>query len=90
MKTAKRPRGQPGRPQAPLPAGGRNILVKLAAAVRTRRNSLGLTVDEAARRSGCDRATWYRIENGEIDVPLTRLQAVCKTLDIAWVEFARD
>lgn len=51
--------------------------------IKTRRNELGLSVDEVAKRIGKDRSTVYRYESNDITkIPVTILEPLAKILNI--------
>lgn len=49
--------------------------------IRTRRKELGMTVDELAEKVGKNRATIYRYENDEIEMPANLLRPIAEALD---------
>lgn len=52
--------------------------------IKKRRQQLGLSVDELARKLGKNRATIYRYESEEIEnLPLTILEPLAKVLDVS-------
>lgn len=54
----------------------------LAESIRTRRNELGLTIEEAALKAGVGTKTWSRYESGE-SIRLDKCKGICKALN--WV-----
>ena len=50
---------------------------KLAKAIKTRRNELELTIEEAATRAGVGTKTWCRYEAGE-SIRRDKYKGVCK------------
>ncbi len=55
----------------------------LAGAARARRQSLGLTQAQVAKRVGCDRQTINRLENCEVSPSLDRWFALAEALEVA-------
>lgn len=53
---------------------------KLAEAIRSRRQELGLTIEEAASRAGVGTKTWCRYETGE-SIRSDKAKGICKTLN---------
>ena len=53
---------------------------KLAEAIRSRRQELGLTIEEAASRAGVGIKTWCRYEAGE-SIRHDKAKGICKTLN---------
>lgn len=53
---------------------------KLAEALRSRRQELGLTIEEAASRAGVGIKTWCRYEAGE-SIRQDKAKGICKTLN---------
>ncbi len=49
--------------------------------IRTRRKQLGMSVDELAKKVGKNRATIYRYENDEIEMPASMLQPLADALN---------
>lgn len=49
--------------------------------IRTRRKQLGMSVDALAKKVGKNRATIYRYENDEIEMPASMLQPLANALD---------
>ena len=49
--------------------------------IRARRKELGISVDELAKKVGKNRATIYRYENDEIEMPASMLQPLANALD---------
>lgn len=55
--------------------------------IKNRRQELGFSVDEVAKRLGKNRATIYRYESGDIeDLPTTVLESIASVLDITPAE----
>lgn len=54
--------------------------VKLAEAIRSRRQELGLTIEEAASRAGVGTKTWCRYETGE-SIRNDKAKGICKALN---------
>ena len=54
--------------------------MKLAGKIRARRNELGLTIEEAARKAGVGIKTWCRYEAGE-SIRRDKCKGVCKALN---------
>lgn len=53
---------------------------KLAEAIKSRRQELGLTIEEAASRAGVGTKTWCRYEAGE-SIRQDKAKGICKTLN---------
>ena len=53
---------------------------ELGLKIRTRRNELGLTIEDAASRAGVGTKTWSRYEAGE-SIRRDKILPVCKTLN---------
>ena len=51
----------------------------LAKQIKSRRNELGLTIEEAAFRAGVGTKTWYRYEAGE-SIRKDKCKGICKAL----------
>lgn len=49
--------------------------------IRTRRKELGMSVDDLAKKVGKNRATIYRYENDEIEMPASMLQPLADALN---------
>lgn len=49
--------------------------------IRARRKELGMSVDELAKKVGKNRATIYRYENDEIEMPVNLLRPIAEALD---------
>lgn len=49
--------------------------------IRARRKELGMSVDELAKKVGKNRATIYRYENDEIEMPVNLLKPIAEALD---------
>lgn len=60
---------------------------KLAKEIKTRRNELGLTIEEAASRAGVGTKTWCRYEAGE-SIRKDKYKGVCKALN--WMSLPGD
>ena len=64
--------------------------------IRTRRKQLGMSVDELAKKVGKNRATIYRYENDEIEMPASMLQPLADALNTSpdelmdWRPIKRD
>lgn len=54
--------------------------MKLAGKIKARRNELGLTIEEAARKAGVGIKTWYRYEAGE-SIRQDKSKGVCRALN---------
>lgn len=52
--------------------------------IRNIRESLGLTVAEAAERSGLQQSEWMAIEEGCVPHDAERLSAIAGTLELNW------
>lgn len=53
---------------------------RLAAQIKSRRNELGLTIEEAASRAGVGTKTWCRYEAGE-SIRMDKCKGICKALN---------
>ena len=53
---------------------------ELAKKIRSRRNELGFTIEEAAKRAGVGTKTWCRYEAGE-SIREDKYRGVCKALN---------
>lgn len=53
---------------------------ELARQIKSRRNELGLTIEEAASRAGVGTKTWCRYEAGE-SIRMDKCKGVCKALN---------
>lgn len=73
-KRTKRPPGRPRKRVKHLPAWSRTL--------REGRERLGLSVEQAAARVGCDTSTWQKWERGEGRVSVTYLFRVAGLLGI--------
>lgn len=60
---------------------------KLAKAIKTRRNELDLTIEEAALRAGVGTKTWCRYEAGE-SIRKDKYKGVCRALN--WISLPGD
>ena len=60
---------------------------KLAKAIKTRRNELELTIEEAATRAGVGTKTWCRYEAGE-SIRRDKYKGVCKALN--WLSLPEE
>lgn len=49
--------------------------------IRARRKELGMSVEDLAKKVGKNRATIYRYENGEIEMPVNLLRPIAEALD---------
>lgn len=55
--------------------------------IKTRRQEIGMTQKELARRCGYkDHTTINKMENGLVDMPLGRLRAIANALDMGFDE----
>ena len=52
----------------------------LAAKIKSRRNELGLTIEEAALKAGVGTKTWSRYEAGE-SIRMDKCKGICKALN---------
>jgi transcriptional regulator with XRE-family HTH domain len=60
------------------------LSVKQCRDLRWRRNLLGLTQNELARRVGCSSRTILRLENAQWAVSPEMLSTICNVLGLSW------
>ncbi|MGD9734210.1 MAG: helix-turn-helix domain-containing protein [Solirubrobacterales bacterium] len=68
----------------------RELHERFGAAIRRRREAIGISVGSLAARSGVDREKLVMIENGEGDHRLDTLQAVARVLKTTLSDLMRD
>lgn len=49
--------------------------------IKETRKELGITQDELAQRTGYDRTSISKIENGLVDIPISGIEKIAKALD---------
>ena len=68
----------------------RETLKVIAKVIRTRRTSIGLTIEEASDKAGLKPSIWLLIECGEQDYRLDYFLRICAALDLEPADVLRD
>lgn len=58
-------------------------MLTLGDKIKEKRIAAGFSVDELAKRIGKNRATVYRYENGEVDIPVSVVGEIALVLDVS-------
>ena len=62
------------------------LACSLALYIKTRREYLDLTAEEAAELSGMETSEWYALESGWLPEDRAVIQAIAATLRVRWTE----
>ncbi len=64
-----------------------DLLVRFGLYLRSKREELGITSAELARRAGIDRGNYANIESGLKDIQLSTIKKLCKGFGLSSSEF---